>query len=143
VTYADSSFLVSLYLEDQHTAAARRCLAAHGKTLILTSFAKAETQHAIRLIAFRKLITLGEMTQALIHLERAQDEGDFELRLNEPSELFQRVSQLSNRHALEHGVRFPDLLHIASAQLVKAKRFLTFDNRQQKLAETLGFNVKI
>ena len=142
MTYADSSFIVSLYVQDQQAAAAHRCLARHAKTLVLTSFSRAESQHAIRMAAFRKLITVGEMTQALIHFERAEEQGDFQFRLSEPGELFQRAAQLSNRHAAEHGVRFLDMLHVASAQLLKANKFLTFDLRQRKFAATLGLDVK-
>ena len=143
MTYADSSFLVSLYIQDAHTESAQKYLAVHSNSLILTSFSKTETQHAIRTLAFRKLITVGEMTQGLIHLERAQDEGVYELRLSEPEELFQKASQLSNRHALEYGVRYLDMLHVASALLLNAKRFLTFDLRQRKFAKALGLDVKI
>jgi len=95
------------------------------------------------MLAFRKLITIGEMTQGLIHLDRAQDDGDYEMRVIEPGELFEKASQLSNRHALEYGVRFLDMLHVASAQMIKAKRFVTFDHRQRKFAAALGLDVKI
>ena len=143
MTYADSSFLVSSFIQDSHTESAHNYLASNSRPLILTSFSKTETQHAIRMLAFRKLITIGEMTQGLIHMERAQDEEVYELRLIEPGELFQAASQLSNRHALNYGVRFLDMLHIASAQLAQAKRFLTFDLRQRKFAAALGLDVKI
>lgn len=82
------------------------------------------------------------MTQGLIHLERAQEEGVYELRLNEPGELFQASARLSNRHALEIGVRYLDVLHVASALLANARRFLTFDARQGKLAKAAGLDVK-
>jgi predicted nucleic acid-binding protein len=143
VTYADSSFLVSSYVQDSHTESAKKFLALNAIPLILTSFSKTETQHAIRMLAFRKLITIGEMTQGLMHLDLAQDDGVYELRLIEPGELFQKASQLSHRHALEYGVRFLDMLHVASAQIANAKRFLTFDLRQRKFAAALGLDVKI
>jgi predicted nucleic acid-binding protein len=142
VTYADSSFLVSLYIQDSYTLEARRFLASHSFSVLLTNFSRSETQHAIRTLAFRKMITIGEMTQGLSHFERAQNEGIHELRLGTPDELFENASRLSNRHALEFGVRYLDLLHIASALLLNAKRFLTFDIRQAKLAKTVGLEVK-
>lgn len=143
MTYADSSFLVSSHIQDSHTETAKKYLALNSTPLILTSFSKTETQHAIRMLAFRKLITIGEMTQGLLHLERAQDDRVYEMRWIETGDLFQIASQLSNRHALEYGVRFLDMLHLASAQLIKAKRFLTFDLRQRKFAAALGLDVKI
>ena len=142
MTYADSSFLVSLCVQDSHTQNARRFLAANSNAVILTAFSKSETQHAVRTLAFRKLITIGEMTQGLMHFERAQAEGVYELRLSEPGELFQTASRLSSRYALEFGVRYLDMLHIASALLANAKRFLTFDASQTKLARAVGLKVK-
>jgi predicted nucleic acid-binding protein len=142
VTYADSSFLVSLYIQDSHTVEARKFLVSHSFSVLLTNFSKSETQHAIRTLAFRKMITIGEMTQGLIHFERAQEEGVYELRLSTPDELFENAAHLSNRHALEFGVRYLDMLHIASALLLNAKRFLTFDARQAKLAKTVGLHIK-
>lgn len=38
MTYADSSFLVSLYIQDFHTETAKSFLAANPNPLILTSF---------------------------------------------------------------------------------------------------------
>jgi len=142
VTYADSSFLVSLYVQDSNTERAKKYLSRNQSPLLLTIFSKSETQHALRTLAFRKLITIGEMTQGLIHLERAQEEGVYELQPGVPDEIFQKATQLSHRHALEIGVRYLDTLHIASALLVNAKRFLTFDARQGKLAKAVGLEVR-
>lgn len=142
MTYADSSFLVSLYIQDAHTETARKYLERAQSYLLLTDFSKSEAEHAIRTLAFRKLITIGEMTQGLIHLERGHAEGGYELRICESNELFRKASQLSNRHALQYGVRYLDMLHVAAALLANAKRFLTFDSRQGKLAKAVGLEVK-
>jgi hypothetical protein len=117
-------------------------LAANPTPLILTSFAKSETQHAIRMLAFRKMITVGEMTQGLVHFERAQDERVYELQPETGIDLFQKANQLSHRHALEIGVRYLDMLHVASALIANASRFLTFDARQRELAKAAGLQVK-
>jgi hypothetical protein len=57
--------------------------------------------------------------------------------------LFQKVSQLSQRHTMVLGVRYLDMLHVASAVVMKATRFLTFDGRQQKLAETVDLQTTL
>ncbi len=142
MTYADSSFLVSLYIQDSHTEQAKAFLAANSHAVILTDFSRTETQHAIRTLAFRKLITIGEMTQGLIYFDRAQAEGVYDLHASEPDQLFREAGRLSNRHALEVGVRYLDMLHVASALLSSANRFLTFDMRQGKLAKAVGLQVK-
>ena len=113
-----------------------------GFELLLTRF-QFEAEHAVRCLAFRKLITIGEMTQGLIHFERGQTEGVFEFRKIESDDLFRKAAQLSNRHAVKHGVRYLDMLHVASALLANATRFLTFDLRQRKFAQAVGLDVKI
>ena len=143
MTYADSSFLVSLYIQDSNTEAANKHLSVARSYLLLTNFSKFEAEHAVRCLAFRKLITIGEMTQGLIHFERGQTEGVFEFRKIESDDLFRKAAQLSNRHAVEHGVRYLDMLHVASALLANATRFLTFDLRQRKFAQAVGLDVKI
>jgi len=142
VTYADSSFLVSLYVEDSNTATSKNYLAKNAYTVALTIFSKSEAEHAIRTMAFRKRITIGEMTQGLLYFERDLEKGIYQLIALENGNLFQRASQLSHRYAQEFGVRYLDMLHIAAALLVGATRFLTFDARQGKLAKAVGLQVK-
>jgi predicted nucleic acid-binding protein len=134
--------VLSLYIEDAGTAAAKRYLVRNPEPLLLTGFSKSETQHAIRMLAFRKQRTTEEATRALLHLERDLSEGIYELKPAPAEDLFGKVAQLSNRHAVELGVRYLDMLHVASALLVHAKRFLTFDARQGKLAKAAGLQVK-
>ena len=93
-------------------------------------------------MAFRKRITIGEMTQGLLYFERDLEKGIYQLIALENGNLFQRASQLSHRYAQEFGVRYLDMLHVASALLVGATRFLTFDARQGKLAKAVGLQVK-
>ena len=143
VVYADSSFLVSLFVEDANSGSARHHLIRNPEPVLFTSFSKSETQHAIRTLAFQKDIAFGEMTRALLQFEQDEAEGFFRSVALEGDALFEKAGQLSHRHALEFGVRYLDTLHVASALLANARRFLTFDVRQRKLARVVGLDVKI
>jgi len=140
--WPDSSFVVSIYIEDQHSAKARRCFAEHAEPLTITEFSRGEIMHAIRLCAFRREISEQQMTQALLRFEHDQGEGFFETADLDSSLLFEKAAQLSQRYALTHGVRYLDLLHIAVALLVKSRQFLTFDARQGRLARAAGLDVR-
>ncbi len=142
VVYADSSFLVAVYVQGKSEKDARSYFVKNPQPICLTRFSKSEIQHAIRMLAFQKHIALSEMTQALLQLERDEAEGFYEMQYVEAEDLYIKTSQLSHRHALESGVRYLDMLHIASALLVNARRFLTFDVRQGKLAKAVGLEVK-
>ena len=56
--------------------------------------------------------------------------------------VFRRADELSETHAIREGQRTIDLLHVAIALEVKARTFLSFDNRQRKLAKAAGLEVK-
>jgi len=142
VTYPESSFLVSIYIKDDNTAIGDKYLRENPGALCLTHFSRSETQHAIRMLAFRKIIPLHVMTQGLLTFEHDQRAGLYEMISSSADDLFRKAEQLSNRHALEIGVRYLDMLHVTAALLVNAGRFLTFDSRQAKLAKAVGLQVK-
>jgi hypothetical protein len=142
VTYPESSFLVSIYIKDGNTAAGNKYLHKNPGPLVLTPFSRSEAQHAIRTLAFRKIIPLDIMTRGLLTFEQDQRDGLYETTPLDADDLFQKTDQLSNRHAIGMGVRYLDMLHLAAARLTSATLFLTVDARQAKLAKIVGLQVK-
>jgi predicted nucleic acid-binding protein len=142
VVYADSSFLVAVYVEGGNTEDATGYFAKNPQPICLTSFSKSEAQHAIRMLAFQKQIAFAEMTRSLLQFERDEAEGFYEMQPLQPQDLFLKTSQLSNRHAIEFGIRYLDMLHVSAALLLKATHFLTLDARQGKLAKAVGLEVR-
>jgi predicted nucleic acid-binding protein len=53
------------------------------------------------------------------------------------------AKRLSATYTLTGGHRGFDILHVASALIMKAQRFLTFDENQKKLAEAEGLVVPL
>jgi predicted nucleic acid-binding protein len=49
---------------------------------------------------------------------------------------------LSKKHSATIGSRSLDILHVASALSINADRFLTFDDRQTRLAELAGLTIE-
>jgi len=82
------------------------------------------------------------MTQSLLKFERDEVEGFLRFVALEEQAIFEKADQLSKRHGPEIGVRYLDILHVASALLIGAQRFLTFDARQGELATMTGLQVK-
>ena len=142
MTYADSSFLVSLLIEDANSDAAKKYLIRNPAPIFYTSISKSEVFHAIRTLVFTKQIDLGQMTRALIQFEQDEDAGFLHFISMKDGTIFEKADQLSNRHSTQIGVRYIDTLHVASALLASARHFLTFDARQGQLASAVGLNVK-
>jgi predicted nucleic acid-binding protein len=58
-----------------------------------------------------------------------------------PPETWARARELSRRHAPALGCRALDALHVASALVLAADDFYTFDRDQAKLARAAGLRV--
>jgi len=56
--------------------------------------------------------------------------------------VLRRADDLSKRHTITDGHRSLDILHVATALQLEAEVFLTFDERQRKLAHAEGLKVK-
>lgn len=135
----DSSFLVSLYVTDQHSAISRqRVLTA--PSVWLTALHQAEWAHAIAQHIFRGKLSAREAIQ--MHRQLEQDESNGVWRLADmPENTFDTCADLGRRYGPKLGVRTLDSLHVATALEFKAERFWTFDDRQQKLAKIVGLQI--
>jgi predicted nucleic acid-binding protein len=138
--YADTSLLISLYGRDANTFAAVSLARSHRPTFFLTPFGEAEFINAIE-----NRIFLGQWTRA--EAQTMQDRFRFHLsagvfQLQELShEIWPLAMTLSRRHSAKLGTRTLDVLHVASALILKPDTFLTFDERQRKIARAEGLRV--
>jgi predicted nucleic acid-binding protein len=135
-TYADTSFFVSLYLNDLHTKEVERRLKSR-PSIWMTPLHVAEWMHAIEQHVFRQAISRSEAERLL---QRFQEHRAQHLWREAPlpDRAFEVCAQLAHRHAARLGVRTLDTLHVASALELKAEHFWTFDARQEKLALAVG-----
>lgn len=142
VAYADSSFLVSLHRADTRHAEANSYLAKAAPALVFTPLHRIEVRNALRNAAAN-----GEMSAADCRLAFRQIEEDLRdgVLVHTPvgwTDVFRRADELSEKHATTEGQRTIDLLHVALALESGAKTFLSFDQRQRKLAKAAGLKVK-
>ena len=141
-TYPDSSFLVSLVAKDTLSADAAAYMARTAEPLIFTPLHRIETRNALRNAAGRGEITASEQRTAFHRIDEDLREG---LLVHTPvgwTDVFRRADELSEKHAATEGQRTIDLLHVALALETNAKTFLSFDQRQRKLAKAAGLKVK-
>jgi predicted nucleic acid-binding protein len=142
--YVDPSALCRLYLNQpgsRQLSAWRRRLAG---SLPVTHHGRSEITNAIGLAAFRGELSKSGWEEALAEFEADFTEG----RLHQADLLWRatldQAAELSRVYTPELGTRAADVLHVACALELKLKHFLTFDDRQQKLATACGLKqVKI
>jgi predicted nucleic acid-binding protein len=136
--YVDTSFFVSLYLPDRHTAEVEQRLSSR-PSLWMTPLHVAECTHAIEQHIFRRAITRSQANRALQQFQEHRAKSLWRAAAL-PERALTVCAELAEQHAARLGVRTLDTLHVASALELKAGRFWTFDARQAKLAEAAGLN---
>lgn len=134
--YADTSFFVSLYLPDRYSEEAERRMASKPR-LWFAPLHRAEWMHAIAQHVFRKEISASEARQAQAELQSDLGSGLW-LRIDLPESVWDTCAELARRHGSRLGMRTLDSLHVAAAVELGANAFWTFDERQAKLAATVG-----
>ena len=140
--YADSSFLASLYLPDAKTEVANAFLAKAQTPLIFTSFNRVELRNALRNMVARREATSAAVAKAFPLMEGDLNDGLLMEKKLDLGKLLKIAEQLSSRHGEKHAIRCVDLLHVASAHVLSAETFLTFDRQQATFARQTGLTVK-
>jgi predicted nucleic acid-binding protein len=138
---ADTSFLFSLYGNDTHTSAAIAWADGQKKPVTIGILARYELGNALRFAAFRKVISLSDATISLAAFESDIKTGHLVVAQADLAQVVAEAMRLSSLRTFAGGHRSFDILHVATASILKAKRFLTFDINQGKLAAAAGLAV--
>ena len=152
--YADTNFLCRLYLPLAESGAAARQLAdaqaAASSPLPVTWLHRLETINALQLY----VLTGAARGQIRVTPEQAAAaHATFRADLAQPaflqaaqlttSDLEAQFEELALRHTARHGFRTYDLLHVASALLLKCDCFWSFDPKASKLAALEGLTTMV
>jgi predicted nucleic acid-binding protein len=137
-TYADTSFLFSLYATDSNSLKADAWRQANPAPLAFTAFHRLELRNALSLSLFQQRLTLPEVQAAWQEVENDFAAGLLVTR----GGLLHRVVVEAEASALKDtpvvGCRTLDVLHVAAAKLIGTTEFCTFDTRQSSLAGRVG-----
>jgi predicted nucleic acid-binding protein len=135
--YADSSFVVSLYVPDSNSDEALVQMTGLSTPLWLSTLGEIEIVNAFQLDLFRKEILSAELRNVLSSFRADVDSGVFSIRPMSAL-MYDESRRLSATWSATLGTRSLDILQVASALVLKAETFLTFDARQKKLAKAAG-----
>ena len=142
MVYADTSVIIKLYIKEKLSSDVSDWIRKNNEAIPLTRFHDLEFTNAIHSKRFRSEITEKETQYILQKLDEHEKRGVYYRPSLEWTDIFESAVDLSNKHTGQIGVRSLDILHIASALTVEADRFLTFDERQLKLATLAGLEIE-
>ncbi len=140
IACADSSFLFSLYVRDANSGAAAVRMKNAVLPLLFTDLGELEITNGVALRLFRKELQLSEAKHVLALFRKDTELGVIRI-IPLPNSAYQRAAQIAGSYTPNLGTRTLDVLQVASALVLKADTFYTFDQRQAKLASELGLRV--
>jgi len=139
--YADTSFLVSVFVPDGHTPKARATLAGEKRPLVYNQLLGLEIENALWLCVFRGTLPEPEALRALAKVGEFLDRGILITCATGFAGVLNRAKTLSRRAAGQYGCRSLDLIHVALALELGVKVMWSFDTRQRMVAEHAGLEV--
>jgi len=150
--YADSNFLVRLYIQLPETPIAAQWTAtSHEREtglFPLTWLHRVEVANAFQLHVFlsragrqpRVTAELAASAHAIFRQDASSGEWFDEVGM-ELASVQRQVEELLLRHTAKHGFRSYDLLHVSQALLLGCDTFLSFDKQANKLAQLEGLKL--
>ena len=129
------------YCLEQQTQKVLKWLQNARDPLAFTPMHRLELRTALRLRVFRNEITSIQRAQAFADLETDLEDGVLSHASIPWTEAFKEAERLGALHVETSGIRSVDLLHVGIALSLGSTHFLTFDERQNAVAEAAGLLV--
>jgi len=146
--YPDTSFLYGFYLKQSTSPAAAAHAATMKEPLHLTELLRYEFRQSLRFQVWRRAlnpregVARADADAALSQLEADLQNGVAALAPCDLQGVLAHADDLSQRFTIKEGFRSFDVLHVATALQLAAEEFLTFDEKQRRLAAAAGLTVK-
>jgi predicted nucleic acid-binding protein len=141
LVYLDTSAIIKLYFKEEYSLETSNWVRKNGKAIPLTSFHELEFLNAVNLKQFRKEFIKEDADSVVSKFKKHEEQGIFFRPQLDWTDIFEISFNLSLNFTRTIGSRSLDILHIASALSIKAGKFLTFDDRQARLASLAGIKI--
>jgi len=135
MTYCDSSFLTALYITPDtfHSQAGREATKFTG-AIPYTLLNELELLNTLSRVLGNHSIDQTLHDTIIREIETDKAEGILHPAELNQIKLYEKARELSRKHTSALACRSLDILHVASALVLKANSFASFDFRQRKLA---------
>jgi predicted nucleic acid-binding protein len=137
-TYFDTGVILKLYTLEPESPCVRRFVKQREQPLHMNSLHQTECIAAFRLKAFRDECSEAAASRAIADFE--EDIANRVLKIHEPdwAAVWKTCQSLLNQYASTTGCRTLDALHIACAQTLNIREFVTTDKCQRAMAALAG-----
>lgn len=149
IAYPDTSFLCSIYREQEHSVRADAYREAMTEPLHFTRLLEFEFLQAIELQVWlhssdrKKGYSRREADQMIDDWETDIASGLNKVVSYDSDAVLRLAGVYSKKRTAQGGHRSLDILHVATAVHLGAKEFLTFDGRQRALAKHAGLKLPL
>ncbi len=140
--YFDSGVLIKSYIAEKVSAIADALILQTLEPIPFTHFHAIEIRTALRVKCARGELTDAQLKGALRDLQRDIDRGRLDRPAYELSVVFHKAEELSAKYAAATLARSLDILHVATAVVIGATQFISFDTRQAALASKAGLTLR-
>lgn len=146
--YPDTSFLCAFYVRQSNSSLAAAHAAQMREPLQVSELLKYEFRQSLRFQVWRHAanrrdgFALADALAALHQFEADLVNGVAVRAACSLSDVLSRAEDISSRRTLAGGHRSFDVMHVATALVLNASEFLSFDERQRQLAVAEGLKVK-
>ena len=141
--YADSSFIVALYVQQQSSPKAIAFMERYGQALPFTPWHRLEVRNALRLTVCQPVMdSLPAKTQFQQIDADLKVEALLVHQAMDWTNVLRAAEKLGANHNETIGCRRADLFYIAAAVQLGGEQFLTFDIKQTALPKAGGLAVK-
>ena len=138
--YVDSSALVSVYVTERFSKAARAAV-RRASQIPFTPLHQLEVPNAFEMLVGRHAITRDECQAILGQLREDVEAQRLMTVWPDLEQVFARASEFSRLYTAKTLARSLDLLHVAAAHLTSCTRFVSGDDRQLAVAKASGLKV--
>lgn len=142
-TYADTGFMVSLYVRAANSARVQTGMTAQALPISVCWLHQWEFRHALRLRVFRKEMTRARRDASLNSYLGDVVGGVWISETPALTPVMTEAERLSSQFSETFGTRSLNILHVAAALVLGCGVFLTFDRCQAELAKAIGLTVPV
>ena len=139
--YFDSGVITKWYVREADSDAALALQRRFAPPAYLSSLHRVELTSAWRLKVFRKEVPAFTITQVLADFHADVACGLFVAPAVDDGEVARVAEDLADQYSALLGTRSLDILHVAWALVAESTDFVTGDERQARLAETVRLRV--